>query len=384
MMDIVFVIDHFLRGGAEVQLLMLATRLHQRGWKVGILTMIPSTAHLDEIEAAGIPLVECATGRTPLRMAGRMVRQLWRWKPSALVTFNYHADILGRLCGKLARVPVVVSSLRTAHVKTRLRERIYHATEPLIDLTASNSQAALRLMLSRRILTRSKTTVIPNGIVPGLYPAPLPRQEARTGLGIEPGTFAWLAVGNLLPSKDYPTLLGAAERCAAASPRFRLYIAGGGEALEARRAEADARGLRGRVHFLGPRTDVPGLYRACDAYVLSSAWEGMPNTVMEAMASGVPVVATDVGGVRELVETGASGYVVPAGEPAALAEAMVAMMDLEPDQRAAMGRVGRERIEQEFAIEGIVDRWVEALRAVSSRKGLALEPSGAPAHGGTP
>jgi glycosyltransferase involved in cell wall biosynthesis len=383
MMDIVFVIDHFLRGGAEVQLLLLAGRLHQRGWRVGILTMIPSTAHLDEIKAAGIPLVECATARTPFRMAGRMIRQLWRWKPSIVVTFNYHADILGRFCAKLARVPVVISSLRTAHVKTRLRASLYRTTEPLIDLTASNSRAALDQMVARRILTPAKTTVIPNGIVASQYPAGLPREEARMDLGIEPEAFAWLAVGNLLPAKDYPTLLDAAEQCAAASPRFRLFIAGGGETLEERRAEVVDRGLQGQVHFLGPRTDVPGLLKACDAYVLSSAWEGMPNTVMEAMASSVPVVATDVGGVRELVEDGVSGWVVPPRDAAALSEAMLAMMTLDSDRRSALARWGRERIERNFEIEGLVDRWEDELRTVAARKGLRLEPSGTPLPGST-
>lgn len=372
-MDIVFLIDNFGQGGAEVQLIGVAKRLHERGWKIGILTMIPSAAYLDEIKAAGIPLVECARGRTPFRMAFRMIRQLRRWRPSVLITFNYHADIMGRFCGRIARVPTIIASLRTAHVKTPLREKIYRLTESLIDLTTSNSQAAITYMLSRGILTPKKTVVIPNGIVPGDFPLPITRQEARAEFSLAPDTFVWLAVGNLLPAKDYPNLLEAAMQCAAASTRFKLFVIGGGESLAEMRAEVDQRGLTGVVVFLGLRSDVPRVLRACDAYVLSSAWEGMPNTVMEALASGVPVVATDVGGVRELVDPHVSGILVPKCQPESLAEGMLAMMTLEENARSQMGQSGRDWIKKQFDFEGVVDTWESEIQQIVAEKGLSLE-----------
>ena len=369
-MDIVFLADHLVRGGAERQLTRIAATLRRRGWTVGIITMLPSVEFLEELKAADIPLFECSKRMPwlpylPVLMTFRMILQLARWRPAVLITFNYHGDIMGRLCGRIAGVKAIVASLRTAHVKTPLRERIYRQTERLIDLTVSNSHAAITYMLSHKILTPTKTMVIPNGIVASSFPHPVTREEARSEFGFSPGAFLWLAVGNLFPAKDYPTLLAAAERCATSSPAFHLLIAGAGEEEADLLADADRRGLTGKVHFLGSRADVPRLLRACDAFVLSSAWEGMPNTVMEAMASGVPVVSTDAGGVRELLREGVCGYIVPIRNPEALAERMIHTMTLDKEERFRMGAAGRERIAHHFENERVVDRWEMMLRQLS-------------------
>jgi glycosyltransferase involved in cell wall biosynthesis/peptidoglycan/xylan/chitin deacetylase (PgdA/CDA1 family) len=368
-MDIVFVTDHLVRGGAETQLTRIAATLRRRGWKVGIITMLPSVAFLEDLEAADIPLFACSKSmpwlpNLPFIMAFRMIRQLVHWRPTVLITFNYHGDIMGRVCGRIAGIRAIVASLRTAYVKTPLREMIYRKTEGLIHLTASNSHAAITYMLKRRILTPAKTMVIPNGILASSYPHSISREEARAEFLFTPGAFVWLAVGNLRLAKDYPTLLEAAGRCLAAFPGFHLLIAGAGEEEASLRADAHRRGLLDKVQFLGSRTDVPRLLRACDAFVLSSAWEGMPNTVMEAMASGVPVVCTDAGGVRELVQEGISGFIVPIQDPAALSERMIHMMTMDDAMRLRMGAAGRERIVKQFDNERVVDRWEVMLHQV--------------------
>ncbi len=367
MMDIVFLTDSMTIGGAETQLVRIATALKSRGWSVGILSMLPPNEFGDEIDKAGIPLVECEdhTPKIPIRLTYRIIRQLVYWRPQVLITFNYHADVMGRVCGRIAGVPVVIASLRTAHAKTALREKIYRFTEFLIDMTASNSQAAITYMLSRRLLTPRKTTVIPNGMITSDFPAKITREEARAEFAVAPETFFWLAVGTLRPAKDYPNLLAAVAQCAKVSSNFQMYIAGDGAHLDALGAEAAALGLEGIVHFLGSRSDIAQLFRACDAYVISSAWEGLPNTVMEAMASGVPVVATDVGGVRELIEPGVEGFLVPPGDSEALAEQMLATMALDADTLSAMGDRGRERIVSQFDNERVVDLWESQIREIS-------------------
>lgn len=380
-MDIVFLTDHLVRGGAETQLTRIASTLRQRGWTVGIITMLPSVVFLEDLKKADIPLFECSKKMPwlqffPLLMAFRMTLQLIRWRPAVLITFNYHGDIMGRVCGRLAGIKAIVASLRTAYVKTPFREMVYRKTEWLIHLTASNSHAAITYMLRRRILATAKTMVIPNGIVASSFPHPISREEARAEFPFSPGAFIWLAVGNLRPAKDYPTLLAAAEICAAVTPGFHLLIAGAGEEEEALLADADRRGLTGRVHFLGSRSDVPRLLRACDAFVLSSAWEGMPNTVMEAMASGVPVVSTDAGGVRELLRQGVCGYIVPIENPEALSERMIQMMTMDTHERLRMGTSGRERIVRSFDNERVVDRWEVMLRQTIRAAGRSQPGTG--------
>jgi len=386
-MDIVFLTDHLVRGGAETQLTRIATTLKRRGWTVGIISMFPSVAFLEDLKSAGIPLYECSKAMPRLNLNGipmaiRLTHQLRQWRPAVLVTFNYHGDILGRVCGRLAGVPAIVASLRTAYVKTPLREWLYRHTEWLIDLTASNSHAAVKLMIARRILDPMKTLVIHNGIVASEFPAPQTREAALAEFGLSGSTFVWLAVGNLRPAKDYPTLLAAAQACAAGKPDFCLLIAGGGEDLDAAQADVDRRGLTGKVRYLGSRTDIANLLRACDAFVLSSAWEGMPNTVMEAMASGVPVVSTDAGGVRELVLQGQSGYIVPCGDASLLAERMMHMMRLDPEARLRMGEAGRARILRSFDNERVMDQWEAMIRRVARSTTRKVESGRAAIVGG--
>jgi len=374
-MDIVFLADHLVRGGSERQLARIAATLKRRGWKVGIITMLESHEFVDYLKAEEIPLYECSSATylhklPPFLMTFRMIFKLIQWRPSVLVTFNYFGDITGRICGRIAGVRAIISSLRTAYVKTPMRERIYRHTECLIDITASNSHAGINYMTSRRILTPMKTVVIPNGIEAADFPCAASREEARAEFSFPPDAFVWLAVGNLRAAKDYPTLLAASEACAAANGRFRLIVAGDGdELMPSLLATVDRLGLRGKVDFLGVRMDIPRLLRACDAFVLSSAWEGMPNTVMEAMASGVPVVSTNAGGVRELLVEGECGFIVPTGEPKALAERMIALMAMGQAERQGLGEAGRARIARYFDNEPVADRWetliLQMIRATS-------------------
>lgn len=145
------------------------------------------------------------------------------------------------------------------------------------------------------------------------FPATEPEPADRTLLPVPAGAFTWLAVGNLRPAKDYPTLLAAAQMCVGATRSFHLFIVGEGPGRPSLERGIRRLDLSAHVTLLGFRSDVPRLLRACDAFVLSSAWEGMPNTVMEAMAAGLPVVSTDAGGVHELLVQGECGWIDPFG-----------------------------------------------------------------------
>lgn len=150
------------------------------------------------------------------------------------------------------------------------------------------------------------------------------------------------------------------------------------------RALAAELGVAGRVQWLGLRRDLPALLDAADGFVLASAWEGMPLAVAEAMALEKPVVATDVGGVRELV--GQAGSIVPARDAGALGAAMAAMMELNGNERLALGRRARERIAQRFSMDARADEWEQlyegARRRVSPEKPRAGARSSGPGlHG---
>jgi glycosyltransferase involved in cell wall biosynthesis len=200
----------------------------------------------------------------------------------------------------------------------------------------------------RRVYRLSPRHVIPNGIpVAEFAPQPGAREEVRRALGISPDAPALLAVGRLEAQKDHRTLLDAF-----ASPRLRaagarLLLAGDGPLRAPLERQARALGIAERVLFLGVRRDVARLLAAADAFVLASAYEGNPLTVMEAMAAGKPVIATAVGCVPELVVEGA-GRVVPPGDAAALEDAMhevAADPALARARGAVAGRVARARFD---------------------------------------
>ena len=380
MMDLVLLTTTLDRGGAETQLVRIAATLQRRGWKVGIITMLPSSTVPETIREEAIPWVECSGPRSRMlwQTPWQIIRQLLRWRPTILATFNYPADACGRVCGRIALVPTIVSAVGTTRIKNALRRQFYHWTEPLIAMTVANSNAAATAMTRQGILHAEKTRVIPNGMLLDQFPHQAARAEVRAALGVGDRDFLWLAVGNLRPAKDYPTLLEAAAWCSAARPGFRLKIVGGGAGADLKIAEdapyadglrkrAQALGLDGTVEFLGSRGDVPRLLKAADAFVLSSAWEGLPNTLMEAMASGLPAVATDVGDVRELVEEGGSGFVVPPGDPQALATRMLAMMTLGEAAMQDMGAKGMQRIRERYENERVVDEWEALFRRLARR-----------------
>jgi glycosyltransferase involved in cell wall biosynthesis len=381
-MDIVFLTDQVVRAGAETQMIRLAVTLQQRGWRVGVISMLPADAFEEDLRLAGIPLFHCSHGMPllkvlPLRLALALYRQLRRWQPAFLVTFNYHSDIMGRIVGRLAGIQRVVGTLRTAHVKTWFRKLLYRQTERLVDLTVSNSQAAVRYMVDRHILKQHKTEVIPNGISLDAFPSIAPTPAERALLPAPEGCFTWLAVGNLRPAKDYPTLLASVRECAASPWPFHLFIAGEGPLRPALEEEIARLGLADRVTLLGLRTDVPQLLRASDGFVLSSAWEGMPNTVMEAMAAGLPVVSTDAGGVRELILQGECGWIVRCGDAQALAERMVHVMGEGREEGRGMGRAGRERMQRLFSHAQVADRWESLLnQLMGARRGDPREAGG--------
>jgi len=172
--------------------------------------------------------------------------------------------------------------------------------------------------------------------------------------------FIWLAAGRIALAKDYSNLLRAFALVRAAHARSRLWVAGEGTGAEFERVKrlATELGLGDAVRWLGLRRDMAALLDAADGFVLGSAWEGMPLALGEAMAMEKPVVATDVGGVRELV--GDAGVIVAARDSAALGDAMVELTGRSSEDRLRLGRAARARIEQGFGMDARADQW-EAL-----------------------
>jgi glycosyltransferase involved in cell wall biosynthesis len=212
-------------------------------------------------------------------------------------------------------------------------------------------------------LRRSWLAVVHNGIP---LPPPLSaaertarRASARTAIGVPPDGPLLIAVGNLYPVKGHATLV----RALAQLPGARAAIAGRGEEESSLRNLAGELGLSDRFHLLGLRDDVDTVFAAGDVFVQPSLSEGLPLAVLEAMAAGLPVVATRVGGIAEAVEDGCTGHLVPPADPERLAGALRLTLEL-PDRGAALGAAGRARAETEFSVETMARRY----RALYARR----------------
>jgi glycosyltransferase involved in cell wall biosynthesis len=378
-------------GGAQAQLLHLAARLRDRGDEVAILTINENTAFHADTQALGIPVVQvryhpAAQGLTSVVSAALVLRA---WRPDAVMSFIYQANVVARIAARLAGVPVVLSSIRNERFGGRHRELLMRATDRLATVTTTNSRLAAKRLVGAGVVPANRLVVIPNGIQPAAFQSSDEiRDRTRNALQVDDGDFIWLSAGRLVPQKDYPTMLRAFAHAFHDRRSVGLLIAGEGPLRPALEELAGQIGPGRRVRFLGLRDDIPDLLAACDGFVLSSAHEGLPNVVMEAMAAARPVVATSVGGVPELVETGVTGQLVPPTDPTALADAMAQVAAMDVEERVRMGEAGRARMIERFSLDGALDQWLNLLdnavdgqaRREGARRPISTEVAGAIPH----
>ena len=346
-------------GGAERQATALAQHMAGRGHTVALLVL---RAPQDEQWPSDLPAVYLHMQKRPLPLLAGMLAGgcfVRRYRPDLIHSHTFPANLAGRVLAPLASSAKLLATIHNVFEGGWQRSLAYRLSDGLCVATTAVSRAVAERSIQAGMVPAHKCLVLPNGIDSGEFqPSAERRLRTRACLGAA-AAFVWLAAGRIVPAKDFPTLLRAFALLRAAQPQALLWIAG-----EAGNSTFDRMGkklldpaLMTGVRWLGLRRDLPALLDGADGFVLSSAWEGMPLVVGEAMAMEKPVAATDAGGVRELL--GESGVIVPAGNPARLAEAMLGLMQLSDEQRRAVGRAARQRILERFSIEAIADRWEE-------------------------
>ena len=362
-MRIVYLLTSLGVGGAEKQALAIAERMAKRGHTVAVLVLIPRLA---EEWPTAIRTLHLDMRKTPASVIEGLIRGrdfLREFRPDLVHSHSFHANIFARLLRLTGPPFVVLSTVHNVYEGRWWRMVAYRLTDSLSRRTVAVSEAAAERFIQLKAVPPNKCSVVLNGIdVDGFAPDCNRRARVRAEMGVaaDDAKFIWLAVGRLAPAKDYPNLLRAFSVVRAQRPDVRLWVAGDARGDERTPLESLAKELQidGAVRWLGLRRDMPALLDAADAFVSASAWEGMPLAVGEAMAMEKPVVATDVGGVRELV--GDAGVVVPAKNPQALAEAMLTTMQESREALAMRGRAARERVLGQFGMDATADTW-EAL-----------------------
>jgi len=365
-----FITGLYLGGGAEAQLVRIARHMAESGWRVSVVSLMPVLEYGSVLERSGITVSSLGIprGRYDPRALTRLVATLRRERPDVLCTFMFHANVLGRFAARIAGVPKVVSSVRNTTFGGAWADRLLRWTDGLCDVTTTNSQRGASLLAERALVRREALHVIPNGIdVAAMDAVPPDREWLAAELGIDEGTFVWVSIGRLEPQKAHGVSIEALARLVARGAGPHLAIVGEGSERERLEREVDSAGLRRYVSFVGLRSDVPRWLRSADGMVLASRWEGLPNVVMEAQAAGTPVVATDVGGVAELVDDGVSGLLVPPGEPQALATAMERLMSLPAAERTELSNRARRHVEGRFGLSTVMGRWTELFEGLVDR-----------------
>jgi glycosyltransferase involved in cell wall biosynthesis len=355
-LPIAIVITSFDPGGTERQMTELITRIDPQRFEVHVACFRRQGLWLAKVEHAVAEIAEF-----PLRsfQSPSTLRQLIlfaRWCRSRRVavvhTCDFYANVFGLTGAALARVPVRIGSRRDLVLPGRsaAKHRLQRLAYRFAHRVVANSRAAAR-QLEREQVAPARIVVIPNGIDIDLYrtaPTRTPRTVVTT-------------VANLRPEKGHDVLLDAAIRVGRERPGTVFQLVGDGpirEALDRRLSEFDPSSA---VRLLGHREDVPDVLRASDLFVLPSRSEAFPNGVVEAMAAGLPVVASNVGGIPELIEDGRNGILVPVGDADALATAIIGLLDDSARARAIATRA-RETIEQGYSFDRMVASF-EALYA---------------------
>lgn len=357
------------RGGAEQQVVDLAKALRTRGWAVAVLSMTTPSDHVDELVAAGIEVasLDMRRGRpTPADLL-RYWAFVRRWRPDIVHSHMVHANLLARIGRAFAPTVPVVCTVHTVMEGRRWRAIAYRLTDRLASATTAVSQAAADRSVRIGAVPRRRVTVIPNGFdFSRAHVAEGAGEAVRRELGAA-DHFLWVSVGRLVPEKGHDLLLEALETVRQARPDVRLAIAGDGPQRRALGQLVVDRGLAGSAMLLGERRDVPTLLAAANAFVLSSRWEGLPMVLLEAAASMLPVVCTDVGGCREIARP-ELGAVLTRTDPADLARGMLRVMDLTPDERSRTGRDLRSFVRSDFDMDAVVMRWEGLYASMLARR----------------
>jgi L-malate glycosyltransferase len=316
-----------------------------------------------EVQAAGVPLF-CLDRMRSKRFDVRLVRELAsllvRERIDVVQSHLYHANLYGRLAGRWAGVPVL-ATVHNSYTRPKLHRRWLNrllATKGARVIAVSDDVRRDLVRYDR--IPASAIATVNNGVDMSRIRTTLGRNEARERLGIANSAFAIACVARLEEQKGHRYLLDALTNLRDISPR--LFLIGEGRLTGDLQAQAARLGVADTVSFLGTRHDIAELLTAMDVYVAPSLWEGLSVALLEAMAAGLPVVATDVGGARKVLGHDEYGLLVPPGDSAALAE-RIRSLALDSARRAALGRRARQRAQDEFSLDAMIRQLTTLYRA---------------------
>ena len=347
---VIFLLQDLKFGGTQRQALELARRLDPVRFRPEIWLMAAGDDLVQQARDWGLPLTWLSRQE---QVGPGAVLNLWRrlrrGEIDVLLPFTVVPNIWGRILGRLARVPAIVGNCRGGGAPRRQGERWLW---PLTQHIVCNSAALKKVLTGRCGVPESRLSVIPNGVDVDYF------QPAPEGAGPYPAVV--LSVARMVPDKDLDTLIRAFAMVAPDFPQAQLWLVGEGPLLGKLQQLAGEILPSGACRFIPPQADLRPLLRQAGLLALSSRTEALPNVVLEAMAAGLPVAATAVGGVPEMVTPARTGWLAPPEDPATLAAALRRLL-ANPEQCRDFGRAARRRVVRDFSLSAMVSRYEEVL-----------------------
>lgn len=366
---VLHLIPSFHQGGSERQAIQLVKLLSADGsYDVSVACLDGGGVLIDELKASGFDSIP----EFPLTSFydSNMARQLFRFreylrsnKIDLVQTHDFYSNIFGMFGAKFAGVPVRIAAKRETGMRSSGQLFIERRAFSLSSAIVVNAEGVGRY-LSESGVDRSKIKIIYNGLDTSRFETHVDAMSSYQRWDL-PADFRYISiVANLRsPVKDHDMFLRSAARISKEMPNVGFIIAGEGELLENTKETADKLGIGDRTHFIGRCDDVPSLLAITDVGVLSSRSEGFSNSVIEYMAAGKPVVATNVGGISEAVLEGITGYLVESGDDAAMADRVLTLLK---DEKLGneFGEAGRRRVSENFSADAQLAKTLDLYSAL--------------------
>jgi len=358
---VLHMVDCLHIGGGEMQMVDLVKRIDRSRFRPIVACLkkegpLLPVLEKSEIRVEAFPIKGKLFYPNSLRQMIRLAFFMRREKVKILHTQDLYSHLVGVPAAVLAGVPVITNRLDLGHTLNRSHRCALKLLSIGITKAMANSQGVQRMLIDSEKMDPRKIELIYNGVDMDRFrfaaaPSPLRRESLLPEFRPDDRPIGVLA--NLWPIKGHHILLEAAVRVVAYFPKVKFVLIGTG----VRRAELEARAralsIEKHVLFLGSRQDVPDILSCMEISVLPSLGEGFSNAILESMAAALPMVATDVGGNREAIIDGETGFIVPPGDPDALADRLIRLLE-DPALGKKMGRAGRQRIENYFTLDRMV------------------------------
>ena len=373
MIKICYIIGQLTMGGAEKQLFQLVRSIDKKKFQPVVISLSEDGFWAEEIRKIGIQVMEIRRHKSKeFNRLIKLIKFLRKEKPDIVHTYLFSANTYGRIAAILAKIPVIIASERNAGEMGKDKNRYMIYIDKILSLFSDgiicNSLHCSNNLITKYSFDVKKVFIVHNGINGNDYLGESRCSSSTKSLPKVIGT-----IGGLNQKKNHKLFLSIAKAVLDMSENknIKFLVIGDGPLKKELETHSKHLGIGDNVIFTGERTDIPELLHSMDIFVMTSSYEGLSNTIMEAMSAGLPVIATNVGGNSELIVNGESGFLCASNNAIVFSEKVLSLINNE-DKARQMGEHGKRRIEEEFGVERMVSETETIYNNIVKQKSALL------------